>query len=118
MEESNSHGLEELLTRRLIKQVESEALGADLTPTLEIAVPRVDGGGEPGKEKLVGSPAGELPDDGSADGIDSTAAVSIANAAGVVPETSTAFAKVEKSLISLGFFTPSSKRIKDQKVKR
>lgn len=28
------------------------------------------------------------------------------------------FAKVEKSLISLGFFTPSSRRIKDQKVKR
>lgn len=30
----------------------------------------------------------------------------------------TTFAKVEKSLISLGFFTPSSRRIKDQKVKR
>jgi hypothetical protein len=30
----------------------------------------------------------------------------------------TAFAKAEKSLISLGFFTPSSRRIKDQKVKR
>jgi hypothetical protein len=29
-----------------------------------------------------------------------------------------AFAKVEKSLISLGFFTPSSRRIKSQKVKR
>jgi hypothetical protein len=28
------------------------------------------------------------------------------------------FTKVEKSLISLGFFTPSSRRIKDQKVKR
>jgi len=27
------------------------------------------------------------------------------------------FAKVEKSLISLGFFTPSSRRIKDQKIK-
>ena len=30
----------------------------------------------------------------------------------------TAFAKVEKSLASLGFFTPSSRRIKNQKVKR
>src|SRR3954447_13232879 len=30
----------------------------------------------------------------------------------------TTFAKVEKSLITLGFFTPSSRRIKDQKVKR
>jgi Replication initiator protein A len=30
----------------------------------------------------------------------------------------TSFAKVEKSLASLGFFTPSSRRIKDQRVKR
>lgn len=30
----------------------------------------------------------------------------------------TVFAKVEKSLASLGFFTPSSRRIKNQKVKR
>lgn len=30
----------------------------------------------------------------------------------------TVFAKVEKSLASLGFFTPSSRRIKDQKTKR
>lgn len=30
----------------------------------------------------------------------------------------TTFTKVEKSLASLGFFTPSSKRLKDQKVKR
>lgn len=30
----------------------------------------------------------------------------------------TTFAKVEKSLISLGFFTPSSRRIKNQRIKR
>jgi hypothetical protein len=30
----------------------------------------------------------------------------------------TTFTKVEKSLTSLGFFTPSSRRLKDQKVKR
>jgi hypothetical protein len=38
----------------------------------------------------------------------------------VTPDTKlpTAFAKVEKSLASLGFFTPSSRRIKDQRVKR
>jgi Replication initiator protein A len=35
----------------------------------------------------------------------------------LAPRT-TAFAKVEKSLASLGFFTPSSRRIKNQKVKR
>jgi hypothetical protein len=34
----------------------------------------------------------------------------------VAPRT-TGFAKVEKSLASLGFFTPSSRRIKNQKVK-
>src|SRR5688500_2010350 len=28
------------------------------------------------------------------------------------------FAKVDKSLISLGFFTPSSRRIRNQKIKR
>jgi len=31
---------------------------------------------------------------------------------------STAFAKVEKSLTSIGFFTPSSRRLKDHKVKK
>jgi hypothetical protein len=34
------------------------------------------------------------------------------------PAPAPAFTKVEKSLASLGFFTPSSRRIKDQKVKR
>src|ERR1700722_17615213 len=34
------------------------------------------------------------------------------------PLRPTEFAKVEKSLASLGFFTPSSRRIKNQKVKR
>ena len=42
---------------------------------------------------------------------------------GIAPTTSapgrpTQFTKVEKSLASLGFFTPSSRRIKNQKVKR
>src|SRR5712692_9505862 len=34
------------------------------------------------------------------------------------PLPSTSFAKIEKSLASLGFFTPSSRRIKNQKMKR
>ena len=38
--------------------------------------------------------------------------------ADAVATSPTMFAKVEKSLISLGFFTPSSRRIKNQKVKR
>src|ERR1041385_4948803 len=45
-------------------------------------------------------------------------AVEPARDASVVIDPNGQFAKVEKSLISLGFFTPSSRRIKDQKVKR
>jgi hypothetical protein len=42
----------------------------------------------------------------------------IAEVATTATRRPSAFAKVEKSLASLGFFTPSSRRIKNQKVKR
>lgn len=44
-----------------------------------------------------------------------TESLAAANTSSVRP---TQFAKVEKSLASLGFFTPSSRRIKNQRVKR
>lgn len=51
----------------------------------------------------------------SADIVNETELVPDANR---LPGRPTQFAKVEKSLASLGFFTPSSRRIKSQRVKR
>jgi hypothetical protein len=115
MEESNSQGLEDAIARRLIKQVETDSVG--VKPTLNSDT-QVDGGGEPTQE--ISAPTS--PDEfllGAVTDIevhDNETAIQVVDtsATPAAPE----FAKVEKSLISLGFFTPSSRRIKNQKVKR
>lgn len=86
-------GLEEPLTPQSSKQLELPELGA-VTPDIPVCL------------------EGENTETTSAVMTAEEAAANLANTPSMV------FAKVEKSLISLGFFTPSSRRIKDQKVKR
>ena len=113
MEESNQHNeeLEDLLTRRLLKNIEDE----DRPNTTE---------------EKTDTPAGRevevLPKETDQNSVQEQAIEPAPDSHGEVVESEPqaavpvgrSFAKVEKSLISLGFFTPSSRRIKDQKVKR
>src|ERR1035437_6391496 len=119
MKESHQEELEELLAGRLIKQAEAEDF--DVEPTVEDDTnPKREGEQtESGSDKMSDS----VSTDRDATALPTTMSV----AANVDVDLSTAlapttlpptFAKVEKSLISLGFFTPSSRRIKDQKIKR
>lgn len=104
MQKSQQEELEELLTTRLMKQIEAEDFaGVKLTAE----------------------------DDATSDGEVSVAASTSKNVVASEPDDSqareisiapdalpTSFTKVEKSLASLGFFTPSSRRLKEQKIKR
>lgn len=102
MEQSHEE-IEEVITRRLIKKAESEEV-ADFdsaTPTTATTLPK-EGESTPVQKE-------ELPDD------QEETAVATGEGSPLPPAT---FAKVEKSLASLGFFTPSSRRLKNEKVKR
>src|SRR5260370_33977057 len=104
MQKSEQEELEELLTTRLMKQIESEDF-ADVKLTLE------NGDAFGGEVSVTTEPAKSLERL-----VDDTApAQEISIAPDVLP---TSFTKVEKSLASLGFFTPSSRRLKDLKSKR
>jgi hypothetical protein len=124
MEESNSHEGEEALARRLIRS--AGEFGADaMNKNSETLVGR---GGEADSEKSSREPV----DDAQLIGTNTvdlavgdhqleTADIRLGNSESVPTATgapAVEFVKVDKSLISLGFFTPSSRRIKDQKVKR
>lgn len=95
---------EEFLAGRLIKKAEADELGAvELSPKSDT----LDDRGElvmQTEEKIS-----EFKSNGQ-----DTAETATVDSKIVVPT----FTKVEKSLASLGFFTPSSRRLKDQKVKR
>src|SRR4051812_20322360 len=109
MEESNSKDWgEELVTRRLIKQVEAETLEDAVKPQREIGMPTDNRGGDDRKEKLQVI-SGDEPAAGLAEIIATVENIPEATTTLAASETATAFAKVEKSLISLGFFTPSSR---------
>ena len=115
MEESNTQGLEDAIARRLIKQVETDSVGVELTLNSDA---QVDRGGESTQEISDSTSSdefsfGAVP---SIEVLDTETAVQAVDTS--TPPPAPEFAKVEKSLISLGFFTPSSRRIKNQKVKR
>jgi hypothetical protein len=100
MEESPEE-LQELISRRLIEQAETaDELVKQTSPDIIVA--------ERGGDDPVALEDG----DGSENDGDSELEESSAK----LPASR--FAKVEKSLASLGFFTPSSRRLKDQKVKK
>src|ERR1017187_2744248 len=118
MQESPEEELEDLLAGRLIKHLENAATGSG-DPINKSDTP-VDRGVERNTQFISGE---EVLDNNTVneDGANSTsgtaAAISVSNQITVpsnAASRATTFAKVEKSLISLGFFTPSSRRIKDQ----
>ena len=96
MQQSPEEEWENIISRRLITSAETDE------PTVKpgsVNTPPVDGEAvAPTAEIIAG-------DDDTDDAAAGTKAV-------------IGFTKIEKSLASLGFFTPSSRRIKDQKVKR
>lgn len=119
MPESPQEELEELLAGRLIKQAEAEDFGVEKTTASDTDPNRGGEQTDPDSNKVSGTGSTEH-DDAAVTAI-TTVAANTDVEAGAIPTvvtTSPSFAKVEKSLISLGFFTPSSRRIKDQKVKR
>ena len=88
--EQTPEEIQELIGRRLIEQAETDT--EPVKQTGEDIIVHERGGGD------EGTPIAEE---------DATSKLPV-----------TTFAKVEKSLASLGFFTPSSRRIKNQQVKR
>jgi hypothetical protein len=109
MGESHEADWEDLLARRLIKQSQEESAEAEVrseTINTDGAVEtRSENGTAEENVSLTKIPVQTLETDSEKSQTATTA---------VTPM----FAKVEKSLISLGFFTPSSRRIKDQRIKR
>jgi len=122
MQESREEELEDLLAGRLIKQTESETSG--FGDPANKSDPPVDRGEGKDAQFISGEEVWDTNavNEDIANGTSGTiAATSISNQTAAPANTTsraTTFAKVEKSLISLGFFTPSSRRIKDQKIKR
>jgi len=104
MQESHQEELEELLTKQLIKQIEAEDFDS-VKHTADDGV-MIDGEVSiPSSTAKVFAPSAD----------DTSARGEISVAPDALPTT---FTKVEKSLASLGFFTPSSRRLKGQVVKR
>ncbi|MBX9660386.1 MAG: replication initiator protein A [Nitrospiraceae bacterium] len=104
MQESQQEELEELLATRLIKQVEAEDF-IDVKHAAENGEQEVGEGlvefAKPRKVEIASDESAHVHD--------------ISTTAEGLPAT---FTKVEKSLASLGFFTPSSRRLKGTIVKR
>jgi hypothetical protein len=107
MEQSFQDEGEDLIARRLLEQTETEEFG-DAKIAEKKSENALKRGGEdepiPAAEISVGVPV-----DGSADTHDLIPTPDAAVSAN--------FTKIEKSLASLGFFTPSSRRLKNQKSK-
>lgn len=95
--EPSREGLEELISHRLINQ--AEAGDSRVTE-------------KPGDVVMPANRKADAEDSATKDSSDDDGA--LGHPAGL---PTTKFTKVEKSLASLGFFTPSSRRLKDQKIK-
>ena len=104
MQESQQEELEELLATRLIKQVEAE----DFIDVKHVAE-------NDGQEVMEGLVELSKPRKLEIASDESTHTHDISTATDALPAT---FTKIEKSLASLGFFTPSSRRLKGTIVKR
>src|ERR1035441_405535 len=102
MNESNSQDMEEVLTRRLIKQVDE----LDRAKIAESGDTSTDGGGELVEKNSNLTTTNEHATSNSNTNNTEVESVAQIEALAVTTPALTGFAKVEKSLISLGFFTP------------